>query len=230
MPRKRTPDPTRAIAYIRCSTSRQDLSPDLQRAAIEEWAEREGVTVVAWHEDLAVSGGTEIDKRPGLLAAVESLRTESAGVLVVAKRDRLARDVLTNAMVERLCERAGAVLASADGTGNGDSPEAQLMRNMVAAFAMYERALIRSRTKAALAVKKAKGERVGGVPYGMRLGEDGRQLEEHPDEQATIVRARELRDAGSSLRAIGRALIDEGHRPRNARGRHVQVLTRLVSN
>ena len=109
--------PERAIAYIRCSTSRQDLSPDAQRAAITAWAEREAVEVVAFHEDIGVSGGTEIDKRPGLLAATEALRTEGAGILVVAKRDRLAPDVLTSAVVERLCERTGARVASADGTG-----------------------------------------------------------------------------------------------------------------
>ena len=73
------------------STHRQDLSPDAQREAIRAWAKREGVEVIAFPEDLAVSGGTEIDKRPGLLAAIEALRTEDAGILVVAKRDRLAR-------------------------------------------------------------------------------------------------------------------------------------------
>ncbi len=227
MPRKPNPSPLQAVAYLRCSTSRQELSPELQRRAIEAWAEREGVSVSAWHEDLAVSGGTEIDKRPGLLAAIESLRAEGAGILVVAKRDRLARDVLTNAMVERLCERAGAVLASADGTGNGDSPEAQLMRNMVAAFAMYERALIRSRTKAALAVKKARGERVGGVPYGYR--DEGGLLAEDEAEQVIVARARELRASGLSLRRIRGALLDEGHRPRTGKRWHVQVLARMVA-
>ena len=153
-----------AIAYIRCSTSRQDLSPVAQRAAIEDWARRKGASIAAWYEDIGVSGGTELEKRPGLLAATEALRTESAEVLVVAKRDRLARDVLVSALVERLCERQGARIFSADGAGNGEGPEAQLMRTMIDAFAAYERALIRARTKAALAAKKARGERVGGIP------------------------------------------------------------------
>ena len=226
---KPAPDPGRAIAYIRCSTSRQDLSPDAQRAAIEAWAEREHVEVVAFHEDIGVSGGTEIDKRQGLLAATEALRSEGACILVVAKRDRLARDVLTSAVVERLCERTGARVASADGTGNGNSPEAQLMRNMVAAFAMYERALIRSRTKAALAVKKAKGERVGGIPYGMRLASDGVHVEEDKVEQVVIALARELREDGKSLRAIGRALLGSGHQPRKGKKWHVQVVKRIVA-
>ena len=57
MPSKPTPDPKRAIAYLRCSTSRQDLSPETQREAIHAWAEREGVTVVAWQVDTGVCGG-----------------------------------------------------------------------------------------------------------------------------------------------------------------------------
>jgi len=224
--KKPATDPARAIAYIRCSTLRQDLSPDAQRAAINTWAEREGIEVLAWHEDLGVSGGAPIDKRPGLLAAIDGLRAHGAGVLAVAKRDRLARDVLTAALVERLCERHGARLQSADGTGNGDSPEAQLMRNMVAAFAMYERALISARTKAALAAKKAKGERVGGVPYGYR--DVAGKLVEDAAEQAVIERARELRAGGKSLRAVGRALLDAGHAPRGGRKWHVQVVARII--
>ena len=43
---------------------------------------------------------------------------------------------------------------------------------MVDAFAEYERAIIRARTRAALAVKRGRGERTGEVPYGFRLAED----------------------------------------------------------
>jgi len=222
-------DPNRAIAYLRVSTDRQDLSPDAQRAAIQRWAKLHGIEIGRWHEDVGVSGGAEIDKRPGLLAALESLRAEGAGVLVVAKRDRLARDVLVSAMVERLCEREGARVQSADGSGNGTGPEAELMRNIVAAFSAYERAIIRSRTRAALAVKRERGERVGTIPYGYRLAVDGKHLEKCPDEQAVVMRARELREDGLSLRGIGRALLAEGRKPRNARNWHVQVLGRLVA-
>jgi len=203
------------------------LSPVAQRNAIEAWATSAGVEVADWYEDLGVSGGAELDKRPGLLAAIEAVKAQDTGLFVVARRDRLARDVLTAAMVERLCERQSARVVSADGTGNGDGPEAALLRSVIDAFAAYERALIRSRTKAALAVKKAKGERVGGIPYGYRAGE-GMQLEEDPAEQAMLARARELRAEGLSLRAVGRALLADGHRPRAAQRWHVAVLARLL--
>lgn len=220
------PDPGLGVAYLRCSTDRQDLSPDAQRDAIRAWAGGAGVTVVAWHEDLGVSGGADLEKRPGLLAALDAVREHGAGVLVVAKRDRLARDVLVAAMVDRLVARQGASIVAADGTGNGDGPEAALMRTLIDAFAQYERAVIGTRTRAALAVKKARGERVGGIPYGYR--NEGGVLVEELEEQAVIARARELRAEGLSLRAIGRVLLAEGHMPRSADAWHVQVLARLT--
>ena len=220
-------DATKAVAYVRMSTERQDLSPDAQRAAIERWASGQGVTVVAWHDDLGVSGGTPLEERPGLLAAIDALDANHAGVLVVAKRDRLARDVLTAALVERLCERKGARIQTADGAGNESGPEGALMRTLLDAFAAYERALIRARTKGALAVLKAKGRRTGGVPMGSSAGADG-MLAANEAERAAVERARELRGEGKSLRAIAAALDTEGHRPRGKRW-HVETLSRIVA-
>jgi len=69
-----------------------------------------------------------------VLAALAALKEHNASVLLVAKRDRLARDVLVAAMVERLAERTGARVVAADGTAEGDGPEAVLMRRIVDAL------------------------------------------------------------------------------------------------
>jgi DNA invertase Pin-like site-specific DNA recombinase len=166
---KRTiPTTNKAIAYIRVSTDDQRLGPDAQRAAIVAWATRAGVEVTTWCEDLGVSGAASLDKRPGLTRALDLLT--AGDVLVVAKRDRLSRDTMANAMIERLVQRAGARVQSSDGTGNEDTPEGMLMRRMVEAFAEYERQVIKARTKAALATKAAKGERISGLaPFGTRF-------------------------------------------------------------
>ena len=100
------------------------------------------------------------------------------------------------------------------------------MRTLLDAFAAYERALIRARTRAALAVKKARGERTGGVPMGRRV-EEGRLVVDG-GEAAAVDRARALRGEGKSLRAIAVALDAEGHRPRGAKW-HVQTLARIVA-
>lgn len=199
-----------AIGYVRCSTTEQHLSPAAQRSAIEVWAAREGVCVAAWHVDTGVSGSTAIEERPGLCGALAALREHGAGILVVARRDRIARDVLVSALVEREAEKAGARLLSADGAGNGDTDADMFMREIDAARAAYERRLIRSRTRAALAVKKARHECVGTAPYGFRVAADGTTLECDEAEQGVLAVVRELRAAGLSTRKIAEALTTRG--------------------
>lgn len=220
-------NPRAAVAYVRVSTDEQHLGPEAQRAAVEAWAAREGVAVLGWFTDHGVSGAAPLDKRPGLAAALDAAAAHGAD-LVVAKRDRVARDTMLAAMVERMVERAGGRVVSADGVGNGDTPEAALMRAMVAAFAEYERALIAARTRAALAAKRAKGERVGSVPYGSKLAADGCTLAPVEGERAAIDAARELRASGLSLRAVADALAARGMVSRNGRPFHAQQIARLL--
>jgi DNA invertase Pin-like site-specific DNA recombinase len=195
-------DPKIAVAYLRVSTESQDLGPDAQRNAIERWAAARGVQIAAWFEDHGVSGGTAIERRPGLLAALAALQTHRAGVLVASKRDRIARDTVITAMVEQAARRAGAVLSTADGSSDGAGPEGALMRGIVDVFAAYERGVIKARTKAALAVKRSRGERIGQVGYGWRLADDGVHLVEDHAEQAIIKAIRDMRSGGLSLRGV----------------------------
>ncbi len=195
-----------AVGYIRVSTEDQALGPAAQRSALESWAARQGVSLVAIFEDQGVSGAAPIGERAGLLAALEALRTHGAGLLVAAKRDRLARDQVVAAMVERAVVAAGAVIRTTDGSSDIAGPEGTMMRGIVDVFAAYERDVIRARTRAALAVKKARGERAGEVPYGFHLAADGVRIEENTAEQAVLTQVRELRAAGLSHRAIVRAL------------------------
>ena len=195
-------DPTVAVGYVRVSTDEQSLGPEAQRAAIEKWAQSRGVRVAAVFADNGVSGATPAEKRPGLLAALAALRENGAGLLGAAKRDRIARDTVIVAMVEQAAVRGGAVVTTADGASDGAGPEGQLMRGIVDVFAAYERGVIKSRTRAALAVKRGRGERIGGIPYGYEMAADGVHLAENAAEQAVIGQIRGLRAAGLSLRAV----------------------------
>lgn len=225
--RTNTANAKRVVGYVRCSTDDQHLGPEAQREALARWCAANGAELVAVHDDLGVSGGAALDKRLGLLAAIDALQAHGAGVLLVAKRDRLARDVMVAAMVERLAERAGARVLAADGTGNGEGPEALLMRSIVDAFAQYERALIRARTRAALAVKKSKGERTGEVPYGYRLAADGRSIESDETEQRALRLIDHLRGDGLSLRAVVAKLNELGEPARGGRW-HLTTVARIV--
>jgi site-specific DNA recombinase len=217
-----------AVAYLRVSTEEQHLGPEAQRRQIEGWAQRQEVTIVAWHADHGISGAAGIDHRPGLAAALNELRARRAGWLVVAKRDRLARDVMLAGAIEKVVRSSGGRLASADGAPTGDEPAEVMQRQIGDVFAEYERAIIAARTKAALAVKKARGERVGTVPYGFHVAANGVQLEPDAGEQATIAAAWVLRNRGVTLRGIASMLDLDGHKSRKGTAfTHVQVCKML---
>jgi DNA invertase Pin-like site-specific DNA recombinase len=219
-----------AIGVLRVSTSDQANGVEAQSAALDAWAAREGVQLVACFFDRGVSGATPIDARPGFLGALTALREHGAGLLVAAKRDRIARDVVVAAMAERAALTMGARLVSADGTGNGDTPADAFMRTVVDGAAAYERALIRARTRAALAAKRARGERTGSVPFGFRLAADGVRVEPDEREARVIGRARELRAAGLSTRGIVTALAAEGATSRSGRPLNQTQVMRLLDS
>ncbi|WXA94557.1 recombinase family protein [Pendulispora brunnea] len=196
--------------------------------AIESWAAMNGVRIAGWFEDLGVSGARELEDREGLVAAIASLRVEQAGTLVIAKRDRLARDPAICAMIERAVRQSGGRVVTADGVGNGDGPADAFLRAILDAVAAYERELIRARTRAAMAVKRAKGERTGKTPYGFALADDGIHLVLSETEQEVVAHAKELRARGMSVTKIGRRLEALGILTREGRPWHPQQIVRLL--
>jgi DNA invertase Pin-like site-specific DNA recombinase len=149
-------------------------------------------------------------------------------VLLVVRRDRLARDTLTAAMCEKIAQKVGASILTVSGEGNGEGPEAQLMRTILDAFAQYEKTLIALRTKAGMARKREKGERLGMVPYGWKLAADGVHLIDHALKQAVIVTVRALRASGLSYHAITDELNRRGLVNRaGGRFNHTQVVRML---
>ncbi len=204
------------VAYLRVSTMEQAHGFAAQRIAVLAAAEKLGSTINDIYEDRGVSGSLSLEDRPNLLAAVNTLKR--GDVLLVAKRDRIGRDVVAVALIERLVERKGARIISAAGEGtNSDDPTALLMRRIVDAFAEYERQVIRARTRAALQAKRARGERAGNLPFGYVVADDGQTLIPDPDEQETIRLAREIRSRGCSYRAVVATLRDRGRVGRTGR-------------
>lgn len=216
-------NPRRAICYLRVSTSRQELSPHAQASAMEAWAQANGVEIVACFFDRGVSGSTPAEERPALSAALGSLRDLDVGLMLVAKRDRLARDLMVAATIERVAALSGVGIISAAGEGNGNLPADKFMRQVLDAVSEFERATIRARTAVAMAAKKARGEPAkprkaytlrkprscpAVAPYGFRV-EFGR-LVPSPAEQAILAAARAHHSAGLSMAGIASALTTAG--------------------
>lgn len=234
MRRQRAGDPTLAVAYLRVSTDDQHLGEEAQRASITAWAARNSVTVVAWSIDHGISGAAPVEERAGLLEALDGLRRHRAGALVLARRDRLARDVLLAVIVERMVADAGARVVSCAGEGTdvaANDPTGILVRGMIDLLAQYERALIALRTRAALRAKRARGERAGEVPWGYRDAGEGRLVPAENEIRVTD-RVHELREQGFTQRGIVNRLADEGFSSRAGKPlvlRQVQRLLRPAS-
>lgn len=147
-------DPT-FISYLRVSTDKQGrsgLGLEAQRAAVA--AHVAGRRLVAEYQEVEAGGRTD---RPQLLAALSHAQSTGA-VLVIAKLDRLARNV---AFIANLMEAGVNFVAC-------DLPAAdRLTIQVLAAVAEHEREMISARTKAAMAAATKRGVRFGN-PYGAR--------------------------------------------------------------
>jgi DNA invertase Pin-like site-specific DNA recombinase len=182
------------ISYCRVSTSRQGksgLGLDAQRAAIARFAAAEGYAVAAEFIEVESGKGHDaLDRRPQLAAALARARKRRCPV-VVAKLDRLSRDV---AFISGLmAERVSFVVAE---LGSDVDP---FMLHIYAALAEKERALISRRTKHALAAAKARGVVLGNAKQSAA------------NRAAALERAEELRPVlqqlhGRSLREIAAEL------------------------
>lgn len=212
-----------AVAYVRVSTDEQAESRaglEAQLHAVTQHCQKSGWQLVGTFTDAGVSGAAALDKRPGLLDAVNAVTR--GGVLLVAKRDRLARDVVACAVVERMVAKRGGRVVSVAGEGtDNDDATSVLMRRIVDAFSEHERLVIAARTRAALQAKKRRGERAGRVPFGYQLADAATSatrsragnvvaLEAVPAQLAVVERIRRERAAGRSMRAIAAGLTADG--------------------
>jgi site-specific DNA recombinase len=211
----------RVIAYCRVSTARQadeGVSLDAQRARVAAWATGSGNSLdpADVFVDAGISG-KRADNRPALKAALEAACSGGC-VLVVYSLSRLARSVRdTLAIAERLAV-AGADLVSLSESIETISAAGKMVFRMLAVLAEFERDLISERTRGVVAHKRAKGERLGTVPYGHDLAADGMTLVESPQEQRAIRFMVALRGEGYSLSSIAFTMLANGFRPRTSAG------------
>jgi DNA invertase Pin-like site-specific DNA recombinase len=182
------------LIYVRVSTEEQaasGLGVEAQTAQAVAECERRGWT----YEALADLGASGKHVNPNLRRALDMLDAHQADALMVAKLDRLARSVRHAAAIIDDATRSGWALVVLDNALDLTTPGGRAMAQMLATFAEYEREMISSRTKEALAARKARGlhnGRKSAIPAGVlrRIVLD--------------------RDAGRSFDSIARALTADG--------------------
>jgi DNA invertase Pin-like site-specific DNA recombinase len=155
------------VAYLRVSTKGQErsgLGLEAQRAIINHYATIDQVEVI--NEFLEAESGKSIENRPTLKEALTFCKTHNA-ILVVAKLDRLSRDV----------EHIFSIIRKL-GEGNFKSCDLpstdSLTLSIFAGLAQREREIISIRTKLALKAKKDRGEKLGKpenlTDFGRKIG------------------------------------------------------------
>src|SRR6187397_1244744 len=161
-----------AIAYLRVSTQRQQrsgLGIEAQRATIARFAEAEDLKIIAKFVEAETGKGADaLDRRPQLAAALAAAKAAKCCVLV-SKLDRLSRDVAFVAGL--MAQRVPFIVAE---LGRDADP---FMLHLYAALAEKERRLISERTKAALAVRKARGAKLGNPRNLAAAGSIGRAIQ-----------------------------------------------------
>jgi site-specific DNA recombinase len=219
----------KAVAYVRVSTedqARHGVSLDAQEAKIRSWADSQGLEVKALYADEGISG-MKASKRPGLQSALASCK--KGDTFVVYSLSRFGRSTRETLNLEDDLSRRGVALYSvSEPHMETRSAPGRLQFRISAVFAELERDLISERTKTALQYKKTQGQRVGSIPYGFRLAEDGIHLLPDPAEQKVVEAVRAFHAAGLSLRAIASELESAGFTNRSGSGFNPKTISSIL--
>lgn len=151
------------VAYARVSTREQADTGhgiDAQRTELRRQAELRGWQIVAWCEDLGLSG-KDMSKRDQLAEAVRLVESGQADALVVTKIDRVSRSVADFAALVCRANTRGWALVVLDIGLDLTTPMGKFTANVLCAAAELERDMISQRTRDGLAAAKAKGVRIG---------------------------------------------------------------------
>ena len=141
--------------------------------------------------DIIVDGGESAKslQRPGMEQLLTLVDGKQVQAVIVAKLDRLTRSVKDLCtLLERFERRSVALISVAESLDTG-SAAGRLVLNIMTAVSQWEREAIGERTRDALNHKRSHGERVGNIPFGSRLADDGEHLEPEPDEQTALARS-----------------------------------------
>lgn len=145
-----------SVGYLRVSTreqGRRGVGLAAQRHEIERFASQEGLEIRSWYQDIQTGGGADaLHLRPGLAHALKEARSRRCP-LIVSKLDRLSRNVH---FISGLMEHRVHFMVAALGKDCDD-----FTLHIYASLAEQERRLISERNKAAAAVMKRAGKKLG---------------------------------------------------------------------
>lgn len=214
---------TKAFAYLRVSGKGQIDGDGFPRqlAAIRGYAKANGIRITETFREEGVSGSKDLEDRPALASLIEALHSNGTRLVLVERLDRLARDLMVQESVVHNLQRNGFQIVSvAEPDLCSDDPSRKLMRQVMGAFAEYEKTMIVQKLRGARNRQRAKtGRCEGRKPFGF-----------YPGESKTVERMKALKADGLGVDRIASTLNAEGVAARAGQWHGMSVSRVLKAN
>jgi len=208
----------KVIGYLRVSTKGQTeedkFGLESQRDMVEEYCAKNGHEIVDWYIDAGISGAKE--DRPAFSEILASSKEELGGAdaLIVAKSDRIARDVYIYFAYKNELRKKGIQVISVSEDFGEQGVFTVILDAMLASMAEIERQNITMRTSGGRKQKAKHGGYSGGnIPYGYMCV--GHSLVIDPAEADIVRKVYDLYSRGYSMQRVADRLNEEGWRTRS---------------
>lgn len=222
-----------AVAYCRVSTDGQvgedKFGIDYQKDKILEYCHKNDINLVKWYIDEGVSGAKE--HRPEFDKILDGEVTNPPiSYVIVAKTDRISRDVNLYYAYKNMLEKQGLeILSVTEDWSAQDKITGMILENFLAMAATVERESIRVRTSGGRIQKAKRGGYAGGrPPYGYRSIRG--QLTIVPEEAEVVRYVIAAKDAGVTFQTICDKLNQMGKTNRSGSKFSISTLQVIVKN
>lgn len=199
----------RAIAYLRTSSAANvgGDSDTRQREAVQAYAQRSGMEIVAEFYDAAVSGADPIDQRDGFTSLLAYAKEQGVSVVLVETANRFARALMVQELGLQVLKREGIQLVAVDSpdTFTGDDPMVEAVRQMLGVMAQLEKAMTVAKLKGARdRASHAAGKRIEGRKgYDDTNPELVKEAKRLARKSPKTGKARSLREIAAELAVLG---------------------------
>lgn len=222
------------IAYVRVSTDAQAMDDkfgiESQKEIIAGYCKKHNMSIMDWYIDRGESGVKE--NRPQLDAILYGeIKNPPVEAVIVAKSDRMARDIKLYYYFMMLLEKRGMKLISAtEEVVNDDTGLGNVYKALMLFVAEQERNNITKRTSGGRAVKSANGGYSGGrTPFGYKA--ENHQMVIEPEEAEVVREIFRLKDGeGFTYQAVAEALNQEGKVNRSGKPFIISTIQTIYEN
>jgi DNA invertase Pin-like site-specific DNA recombinase len=220
----------KVIGYCRVSTEDQSVhghSLPAQEQKIRQYADLYGMQISEIVTDAGISAKNF--NRPGIQSILTMIRKKEVQAIIVAKLDRLTRNVRDLADIVELCNKTDTALISVNEHIDTGTAAGRMILNMLGVISQWEREAIGERTSASLQYKKQSGKKYNcNAIYGY-TEQDGNLI---PDEteQNNITLMIHLRDQGLSFKVIAERLNSINIQSRSGNNWHSEQVRRVILN